>query len=122
MEELMNVGELKKHLALYPDSQEVLVIQTPRGADGTDRGVEFFITRIRLGGKEPIIEVRQTAKLSGFVHKVGEEFWATIDMPPAEPQDPEHPSTFGFTEEVGPFKTEAEGQEFLDTGRLKKKS
>jgi hypothetical protein len=57
------------------------------------------------------------SKPSGFVHEVGGEFWATVDMPSDEPEDPDRPSTFGYTEEVGPFKTEGEAQRFLHTGR-----
>jgi hypothetical protein len=57
------------------------------------------------------------AKLSGFVEKQKDgKFWAVVDMPSNEPQDIEHPSTFGYTEDVGPFDTEAEAQALLDTG------
>src|ERR1700677_3202059 len=56
-------------------------------------------------------------KISGFVHKVCGEVWATVDRPSDEPQDPERPSTFGYTEEVGPFETEAEAQRFLNGGK-----
>ena len=62
------------------------------------------------------------AKLSGSVYQKGGGYWVSVDMPSNERQDVEHPSTFGYTKEVGPFDSETAAQKFLETGRLPKLS
>ncbi|MGA8555553.1 MAG: hypothetical protein WB630_14155 [Candidatus Acidiferrales bacterium] len=42
-----------------------------------------------------------------------------VDMPSGETPNIAHPSTFGYGEDVGPFDSREEAQEFLDTGSLR---
>jgi hypothetical protein len=58
------------------------------------------------------------AKLSGHTYQKDGKFWVCVDMPSGEEPDPEHPSTYGYTEEFGPFDTEAGAQALLDTGAI----
>jgi hypothetical protein len=67
-----------------------------------------------------MMEADNMAKLLGTVFQRDGAHWVMVSMPSGETPNLEHPSTFGYTEDVGPFATPEEAQEFLETGVFKK--
>jgi hypothetical protein len=48
--------------------------------------------------------------IKNMIYESGGKYFVMVEMPSNEPQNIEHPTTFGYTEEAGPFDTLEEAE------------